>query len=157
MKRRRDPVTSCEDCAKQFESNESHQRHLSSRSHIQTTLAIRNLAMMQCDEFLMDKANDLVSNDADGSGSASENEYDLPYPEDEMEVDEFQENEIPPLNNEDNGTDGEDEDFYPFPNEKFFLLYCYAHSIMRPKVNILFHKFLIDLIAPLTKRCFTFN
>ena len=113
---------------------------------------------MQCDEFLMGEANDLVSNDADGSGSASENEeYDLPYPEDEMEVDEFQQNEIPPLNNEDNGTDGEDDDFYPFPNEKFFLLYCYAHSIMQPKVNILFHKFLIDLIAPLTKRCFTFN
>ena len=24
--------------------------------------------------------------------------------------------------------------FYPFPDKKFFLLYCYAHGIMRPKV-----------------------
>lgn len=24
--------------------------------------------------------------------------------------------------------------FFPFPDEKFFLLYCYAHGIMRPKV-----------------------
>ena len=145
MKRRRDPVTSCEDCTMQFESNESYQRHLSSRSHFQTILAIKNLAMMQCDEFVMDEGSDLASNDADGTASASENEeYDPPYPEDEMEVNEFQENEIPVLNNEDNGTDGEDDDFYPFPNEKFFLLYCYAHSIMRPKVNILFLKILID-------------
>ena len=27
------------------------------------------------------------------------------------------------------------DDFFPFPNEKFFLLYCYAHSVMRPKVK----------------------
>ena len=80
---------------------------------------------MQCDEFLMDEANHLVSNDADGTGSARENEeYDLPYPEDEMEVNEFQENEIPPLNNEVNSTNGDDDDFCPFLNEKFFLLYC---------------------------------
>ncbi|CAB4010556.1 Hypothetical predicted protein [Paramuricea clavata] len=26
-----------------------------------------------------------------------------------------------------------DGDFSPFPSEKFFLLYCYAHSVMRPK------------------------
>ena len=25
--------------------------------------------------------------------------------------------------------------FYPFPDENFFLLYCYAHGIMRPKVR----------------------
>lgn len=25
--------------------------------------------------------------------------------------------------------------FYPFPDEKFFLLYCYSHGIMRPKVS----------------------
>ena len=25
--------------------------------------------------------------------------------------------------------------FYPFPDEKFFLLYCYSHGIMRPKVR----------------------
>jgi hypothetical protein len=28
-----------------------------------------------------------------------------------------------------------DGDFSPFPSEKFFLLYCYAHSVMRPKVR----------------------
>ena len=31
-----------------------------------------------------------------------------------------------------------DKDFFPFPSEKFFLLYCYAHSIMRPKVRTAF-------------------
>ena len=25
--------------------------------------------------------------------------------------------------------------FYPFPDEKFFLLYCYSHGIMRLKVR----------------------
>jgi hypothetical protein len=25
--------------------------------------------------------------------------------------------------------------FYPFPDEKFFLLYCYSHGIIRPKVR----------------------
>ena len=57
MKRRRDPVTSCEDCKMQFQSNESYQRHLSSRSHFKTILAIKNLAMKQCDEFVMDEGN----------------------------------------------------------------------------------------------------
>ena len=28
-----------------------------------------------------------------------------------------------------------DESFFPFPSEKFFLLYCYAHGVMRPKVK----------------------
>ena len=32
-------------------------------------------------------------------------------------------------------TEPESDDFFPFPNEKFFLLYCYAHSVMRPKVK----------------------
>ena len=29
----------------------------------------------------------------------------------------------------------EELEFFPFPDEKFFLLYCYAHGIMRPKVS----------------------
>ena len=28
---------------------------------------------------------------------------------------------------------GDANNFFPFPDEKFFLLYCYAHGIMRPK------------------------
>ena len=27
------------------------------------------------------------------------------------------------------------DDFFPFPNEKFFCCICYAHSVMRPKVK----------------------
>lgn len=34
-------------------------------------------------------------------------------------------------------------EFFPFPDEKFFLLYCYAHGIMRPKVTRTFNFLLI--------------
>ena len=30
---------------------------------------------------------------------------------------------------------GEQDDFFPFPDEMFFLLYCYVHNIMRHKVE----------------------
>ncbi|CAB4000285.1 Hypothetical predicted protein [Paramuricea clavata] len=30
-------------------------------------------------------------------------------------------------------TEPDNNDFFPFPNEKFLLLYCYAHSVMRSK------------------------
>jgi hypothetical protein len=33
-----------------------------------------------------------------------------------------------------------DKDFFPFPSEKFFLLYCYAHRIKRPKVRTAFFR-----------------
>ena len=39
----------------------------------------------------------------------------------------MQDDEFPPLNAD---FDNTDEDFYPFPCKKFFLLYCYAHSVM---------------------------
>ena len=53
---------------------------------------------------------------------------------------------LPPNNNENDGEavihgnsrcdpGNEIRDFFPFPDEKFFLLYCYAHGIMRPKVR----------------------
>ena len=32
------------------------------------------------------------------------------------------------------GETAQANNFFPFPDEKFFLLYCYAHGIMRPKV-----------------------
>jgi hypothetical protein len=31
--------------------------------------------------------------------------------------------------------------FFPFPDDNFFLLYCYAHDIMRPKVSIKYRLF----------------
>ena len=41
--------------------------------------------------------------------------------------------------------DGENT-FHPFPDEKFFLLYCYSHGIMRPKVRLMIaYKFLFYL------------
>ena len=27
------------------------------------------------------------------------------------------------------------ENFFPFPSELFFLLYCYVHNVMKPKVS----------------------
>ena len=43
----------------------------------------------------------------------------------------------PPINSENDGREHctEKGAFFPFPDEKFFLLYCYAHGIMRPKVR----------------------
>ena len=29
----------------------------------------------------------------------------------------------------------QETDMFPFPSEIFFLLYCYAHNVSRPKVN----------------------
>ena len=139
MKRSRNPVTSCWDCASQFESMDSYERHLSSRKHVQTILGIKNRALMECDEIVTSE-QERVSGDEDFQDSydSYESEADIAtlVHSDEESFDDFEEmqdDEFPPLNAD---FDNTDEDFYPFPSEKFFLLYCYAHSIMRPKVNI---------------------
>ena len=42
------------------------------------------------------------------------------------------------LYDEEDESEGDNEDaenFFPFPSELFFLLYCYVHNVMKPKVS----------------------
>ena len=82
-----------------------------------------------------------TNNDAEESGSASECESDVQSDEDLWQSDDQNseasaDDEGLPLNFDDAKDEASaGQEFFPFPNEKFFLLYCYAHSIMRPKVS----------------------
>ncbi len=80
MKSRRNPVTSCFDCAMSFESNDSCQWHLSSCNHIQQVLGIRNKSLMNCmtaHAELGDRQEIETASDSQDAGSTSELEDDF--------------------------------------------------------------------------------
>ncbi|XP_028417046.1 uncharacterized protein LOC114541311 isoform X2 [Dendronephthya gigantea] len=151
MKRKRAAVTLCIDCGVDFESFSGAQRHFSSRNHLQQLLARRNLRSVSVED---DADNVRISADgedelrsyveeeqAEREEEAEDDEEEAEDDEGEAEDDDEDDDEEE-VNNSDLGDlleavggvdDDNGQDFYPFPDEKFFLLYCYAHSIMRPK------------------------
>ena len=135
MKRRRGAVVTCDDCNKDFESQESAQLHFLSRSHLQRLLAIKNAPLMSSAE--------VNENDAENDEENGEQWGEFPANITSSSDDEIPDHEDGQLMEEDFNCEQEqfaaaepdNDDFFPFPNEKFFLLYCYAHSVMRPKVK----------------------
>jgi hypothetical protein len=136
MKRRRSAVAICMDCEKSFESQESSARHFNSRNHIQRLLAIKNAPMMSGREVTeqVEQDSEIMTEDeddeqwffddtssSDDESSISDNTRDVFFNAEQEQFLAMDENA--------------DGDFSPFPSEKFFLLYCYAHSVMRPKVR----------------------
>ena len=131
MKRRRQSVSTCVDCNKSFESQETSTQHFNSRNHVQRLLAIKNAQLMDTEEErdILEDVGIRVEDVYGHNGISSDEES---FPDDDMgEV--FFNAEAEQLIDE-----NADKDFFPFPSEKFFLLYCYAHSIMRPKVRTAF-------------------
>ena len=141
MKRRRTAVKRCEECDKSFESNEAGVRHFKSRSHTQKVLALKNALLMDEYEEIWEENDECFDeNQQWESGDDDGLAYDDSQYLSEVELDEemFSEEgaeEEPLFNMDEIVSDEADDAFFPFPSETFFLLYCYAHSIMRPKVR----------------------
>ena len=133
MKRRRQSVSTCVDCNKSFESQETSTQHFNLHNHVQRLLAIKNAQLMNTEEE-REILEDVGIRVEDVSAIMGFHQMRKVYQtmtwgryffntEAEQIIDE-----------------NADKDFFPFPSEKFFLLYCYTHSIMRPKVRTAFFR-----------------
>ena len=139
MKRKRNFLQSCVCCEIQFESNSSYLRHCKSQAHQHKQLGAQNAAVMERHENWKLPV------------SASVSIPFIPPPQPQMSqpealVDPRQEAQELVANSEISDeifddsfisvdVQSDEQEFFPFPDEKFFLLYCYAHGIMRPKVT----------------------
>lgn len=139
MKRNRHFVESCDCCQVRFESNASFIRHCKTQGHRHKELGAQNAAVMADDENW--------ENDCAPTPHIRPPQPQMPQPavfEDMREAHEESDGE---MFNEISGNDASEQlpseelEFFPFPDEKFFLLYCYAHGIMRPKVSIKYRIF----------------
>lgn len=131
MKRNRNILKCCDCCQIQFESTTSFTRHCSSQALRHKLLAAQHASLIDCVE---DWENDCTPG---------------PIPAYPMEIQEIAQDSIEGRQEEDSDSEimnemfdntttdqspSEDLQFFPFPDERFFLLYCYAHGISRPKV-----------------------
>ena len=119
MKRRRGAVVTCDDCNKDFESQESAQLHFLSRSHLQRLLAIKNAPLMGSAE--------VNENDAENDEENGEQWGEFPANITNSSDDEFPDHEDGRLMEDFNceqeqfaAVEPDNDDFFPFPNEKFF-------------------------------------
>ena len=137
MKRIRNFVKRCDCCNIQFESHASFTRHCNTKNHKHKQLGFQNAMVMARDE---DREDRMIR-----SSAAADPPYLLHegYPldvEPEEEMTDSMGSELSDDSDQEGQTAQTEEraqtrnNFYPFPDEKFFLLYCYAHGIMRPKV-----------------------
>ena len=150
MKRTRRFVECCDICEMQFESNSSYLRHCNSQNHKMRLIVTESGATLETDEELA-----YFSDDSEGEGEdfsyASVPISSTKYSLQQETITGYQysyedTSQTPPVDSDSElkTTIGGDarSTFYPFPDEKFFLLYCYAHGIMRPKVrNTLYTNF----------------
>lgn len=137
MKRARQFVECCDLCEIQFESNSSFLRHCGSKNH-----KLKLMVAQSSEDNGDDDEVDMLWDETRPTEARK-----LLVPEINSPVN------VPPMarinNTERDGEtlpsvrddacesdiSREKSAFYPFPDEKFFLLYCYAHGIMRPKVR----------------------
>ena len=128
MKRKRNAVSTCEDCERCFESHESSLRHFNSRSHTQNILEQKNASLMGRPEIHREDFE---------AGSQENNEdiggYHTDSSDEGPTIDDMEDLFL-------DGRQGQVDDMdanadESFSSEKFFLLYCYAHGVMRPKVK----------------------
>ncbi|CAB4016525.1 Hypothetical predicted protein [Paramuricea clavata] len=136
MKRVRSVVESCHLCDVHFESNNGYIKHCETRNH-KHKLLVKNAATMVIDEEI---------DNSFPTKTVPEIPPFFPFTSqgDQQEMmatplifeDDSQDNPSSPIQHEMDAEDNVNEKsnlFYPFPDEKFFLLYCYSHGIMRPK------------------------
>ena len=147
MKRTRNFVQCCNCCNIQFESSVSYKRHCSTKSHKHKLLRSQNAMIMAGDEPVIEDRMIVSSSDPPYAPPDFFEKFNLDanhelVSDEEMEVGEFSDDASQTLEAEDEGqtlpaeemVHGNANNFFPFPDEKFFLLYCHAHGIMRPKV-----------------------
>ena len=143
MKRTRNILKSCDCCQIQFESTTSFTRHCGTQAHKHQLLAARNASVIE------DWENDCAPGPLPGYPVPLQNQ---PIPQNSIEVRQEEDfynettNEIF-QNTIAEQSPSEDLEFFPFPDEKFFLLYCYAHGISRPKVHKICHKTILTFLG----------
>ena len=138
MKRTRRFVESCDFCEMQFESNSSYLRHCNSQNHKKRLIVTQSTATLETDEEA--DLSDYSETDLHTSSPISATKYFLQQETTLDEHSSYEDNDqMPPVDPDSapqTNLNGDARNtFYPFPDEKFFLLYCYSHGIMRPKVR----------------------
>ena len=136
MKRNRHFVESCDSCQIRFESNASFVRHCKTQGHRHKELGAQNAAMMADDE---NWENDCAAMPV----RHFRQRVKMAQPAVLEDIPEAQRESDSEISDDDASEQlpSEELGFFPFPDEKFFLLYCYAHGIMRPKVSIKYRIF----------------
>jgi hypothetical protein len=122
-----------------FESNNGYIKHCETRNH-KIKLLVKNAAIMEIDEEIDNSFPTETVPEIPpffpftSQGSNQQEMMATPL----IFEDDSQDNPSSPIQHEMDAEDNVNEKsnlFYPFPDEKFFLLYCYSHGIMRPKVG----------------------
>jgi hypothetical protein len=123
----------------QFESIASFKRHCNTQAHTHRQLAEQNAAVMDENEWEIDDTAEpirVVHHPGPRLISEGQEEEEEEEEEESLCFGEETDSQILDGDLEDDvATDDLSKEFFPFPDEKFFLLYCYAHGIMRPKVG----------------------
>lgn len=139
----------CSPCKLNFESWARYEVHVSSRRHSVNELQISSNNSLDT-EILHDIIDENVI-PADDNCDSLEQDYpqrnfEESYfvPEDTCsdtettDLDEREDTPLPsPINESQSSSNINDDagEYFPFPSELFFLLYCYVHNISRPKVS----------------------
>ena len=160
-KRLRSVVSHCGICALDFESRDSERKHMQTQKHKRCRMAYMNFLMDESEKpdaghisgsnvEYPDERQDLNANESDAYDSDG-SDYDPDFLDQASDLD----NDLDGLADEYESEDGENAgegDFFPFPDEMFFLLYCYVHNIMRHKVKYGINTFLFHFIYNSTPR-----
>ena len=145
MKRNRQFVESCDCCQVQFESRASFMRHCKSLGHKHKELGAQNAAVMADAENW--ENDDYCASIPMVMPHICPAQPQMPQPtvfENLSEVHEESHSETWSAISDNDASahlPSEELEFFPFPDGKFFLLYCYAHGIMRPKVSTKYRVF----------------
>ena len=132
MKRRRNVIASCEICRISFESSTNYETHLVTKSHRRKFLATNTYESF--DESLIDViTHPQGATDNSPENSDEESVNSPPYNETPDEDMLYEERDAGDSDNQEE-FEQDQMSFFPFPSEIFFLLYCYSHSVMHPKV-----------------------
>ena len=135
MKRTRRFVECCDICKMQFESHSSYVRHCNSQNHKMRLIVTESGATLETDEELAYFSDDIEAKGEDvfyASVPISSTKYSLQQETITGNRYSYEDtSQTPPVDSDSElkTTIGGDarSTFYPFPDEKFFLLYCYAY------------------------------
>ena len=137
----------CGLCGLNFESCERYTIHLSSRARLASEIQVKKQTQLLDTELvedhrvfqvLVEDEEKLFVNESDGD-IVNEQYNDFARSETEsmdksVSLSDIESGTESPSEN-DEFQEEREADMFPFPSEIFFLLYCYAHNVTRPKVN----------------------
>ena len=127
IKRKRQAVETCEVCRLEFFAKSIFLSHLNSRGHLANLLPAKII-----------EENDTLSFPYVEETNYVHEEQRVVDPIDLETAMQSETSEDDSLYDEEDKSEGNNEDaenFFPFPSELFFLLYCYVHNVMKPKVS----------------------